>query len=321
MNNFFRLYACCLLVKGAKRSMICDVQRTTFYLIPNGLYDILNTHKGKSIGEIKEIYEHQYDEVIDEYFGFLIANEYVFWCNKEDLELFPDLDLFWDAPAHATNAVVDVSENSNHDFKSIFEQFETLGCKHFQLRVFVTKPLSYFEDILQELENRRIISVEFIIEYSHETDFESLKMLVYKYPRVHNFIVHSANENKIYNDNSGMGNIVFVKQVVDDESHCGIISSDYFSINLKTFTESQKHNTCLNRKISIDADGNIKNCPSMVKNYGNLRDITLKEAIEKQGFKQMWTIHKDQIEICKDCEFRQVLCFWDSVKVLRFILK
>ena len=73
------------------------------------------------------------------------------------------------------------------------------------------------------------------------------------------------------------------------------------SINL-----SQKHNTCLNRKISIDVNGEIKNCPSMIKSYGNIKDATLTKAMEKSGFKDVWFIHKNQIEVCKDCEFRHI---------------
>jgi SPASM domain peptide maturase of grasp-with-spasm system len=88
--------------------------------------------------------------------------------------------------------------------------------------------------------------------------------------------------------------------------YCGAISQYNFSSTLETFTESQKHNTCLNRKISIDVNGKIKNCPSMTKSYGNIKDTTLAEALEKPGFKDMWYIHKDQIEVCKDCEFRHI---------------
>ena len=44
----------------------------------------------------------------------------------------------------------------------------------------------------------------------------------------------------------------------------------------------------------------------MTKSYGNIRDTTLREAIEKQGFKDVWYTHKDQIEVCKDCEFRHI---------------
>ena len=87
-------------------------------------------------------------------------------------------------------------------------------------------------------------------------------------------------------------------------SNCGIIDKKYFVNNLPFFTEAQHHNTCLNRKICIDENGDIKNCPAMKQSYGNIRTTTLKEAIEKPGFKDCWTISKDQIDVCKDCEFR-----------------
>jgi len=45
--------------------------------------------------------------------------------------------------------------------------------------------------------------------------------------------------------------------------------------NLPFFTEAQCHNTCLNRKVCLDAEGNIKNCPAMAKSYGNIKDTSL----------------------------------------------
>lgn len=286
--------------------MICDVQRGSFHLIPNGLHEILTEHRQKSVNTIKSFYNFQYDETIEEYLDFLIANEFGFYCDQDDLELFPDISMDWDVPFEITNAIIDVDAQSQHDYVRILDQFENVGCRHFQLRVYVEKPLSYFVTLLDSLENRRIISVELVIKYGEETTLEYLKTLTDKYPRIHNLIVHGASFNRINPDPSGMGNVVFVEQEIRNETHCGLISTAYFSINLATFLESQKHNTCLNRKISIDAEGNIKNCPSMTQSYGNIRDTTLKEAIEKQGFKDVWYIHKDQIEVCKDCEFRNI---------------
>jgi SPASM domain peptide maturase of grasp-with-spasm system len=56
----------------------------------------------------------------------------------------------------------------------------------------------------------------------------------------------------------------------------------------------------------VDAEGNIKNCPAMERSFGNIKDTTLQEAIEKPGFKDLWFVHKDQIDVCKDCEFRHL---------------
>lgn len=91
-----------------------------------------------------------------------------------------------------------------------------------------------------------------------------------------------------------------------NEKHCGIINDEYFYSNIKLFSESQHHNTCLNKKIAIDKNGNIKNCPSMSENFGNIKDTSLSEALNKNNFKKYWNITKDQIEICKDCEFRHI---------------
>jgi hypothetical protein len=44
----------------------------------------------------------------------------------------------------------------------------------------------------------------------------------------------------------------------------------------------------------------------MERSFGNIKDTTLQEAIEKPGFKELWFIHKDQIDVCKDCEFRHM---------------
>jgi SPASM domain peptide maturase of grasp-with-spasm system len=51
-------------------------------------------------------------------------------------------------------------------------------------------------------------------------------------------------------------------------------------------------------------NGEIKNCPSLSRSFGNIKDTTIAEAIAKPGFKDLWSIRKDDIDVCKDCEFR-----------------
>jgi radical SAM protein with 4Fe4S-binding SPASM domain len=56
--------------------------------------------------------------------------------------------------------------------------------------------------------------------------------------------------------------------------------------------------------VKIDVYGNIKNCPSMKKSFGNINDISLQEALTDQKFKEYWNVSKDQIEKCNECQFR-----------------
>jgi SPASM domain peptide maturase of grasp-with-spasm system len=72
------------------------------------------------------------------------------------------------------------------------------------------------------------------------------------------------------------------------------------------FTESQRHNSCLNRKLSVDARGEIRNCPSMERSFGNVRDTSLHSALLHRDFRELWALNKDQVEVCKDCEFRYI---------------
>ncbi len=128
-----------------------------------------------------------------------------------------------------------------------------------------------------------------------------------KYPRVHAIYAHSAPTTEtLHISEQGMGHIFFTQDEITSSNHCGIISPDYFTINIKTFTEARKHNTCLNRKISVDTEGYIRNCPNMKEHYGNIKNTTLQQALEHPDFKKYWFINKDQVAVCKDCEFRYI---------------
>lgn len=63
-------------------------------------------------------------------------------------------------------------------------------------------------------------------------------------------------------------------------------------------------NGCLNRKISIDAQGNIKNCPSFSGEFGNITSMRLADVVKQAEFRRVWSIYKDNISVCKDCELR-----------------
>jgi SPASM domain peptide maturase of grasp-with-spasm system len=49
-----------------------------------------------------------------------------------------------------------------------------------------------------------------------------------------------------------------------------------------------------------------KNCPAISQSFGNIKNTTLEEALALKDFKKYWNITKDQIDVCKDCEFRHV---------------
>lgn len=304
-SNFI-LFGDCIPVKGFNRSVICDTQNNVYHFIPNGLYDILNEYNGKTIEDIKIDFEHEWNEIIDDYFDFLIENKLIFFNSNPDL--FPRINTQWNSPSLITNIIIDFDEII-HDFKNLIPQFEILKCSYIQLRFFKKTNLDYIDSIVQLLnkEKSRIVSIDFIIPYHDELDNEDLNLLLLDNSRIHSIVIFNSLQGKSYSPVSQkMGYLMHVERNILNEKHCGIINEEYFYSNIRLFSESQHHNTCLNRKISIDKDGNIKNCPSMSESYGNIKDTTLEEALIHPDFKKYWNINKEKIEVCRDCEFRHI---------------
>jgi SPASM domain peptide maturase of grasp-with-spasm system len=302
----FALFACCLPVRGARRSVICDLQRQALHFIPNGLHEILTEHRGKTPAAIKQHYAHEYDEEIDEYFEFLLREELGFWC--DDPESFPAIDLAWDPAERITNAILDVDAGSEHDYPAILGQLDDLGCKALEARFFHRCRLGELRDLLAAARHGRLRSIDLLAGYTGELTGEALDELAAAYQRVSTILIHSAPPalcRRWTLERLGT-EIEYVTQAIDSPRCCGQVHPGYFAVNLDTFAEARRFNSCLHRKLAVDARGEIRNCPSLPRSFGNVRDVSLHSALAHRDFPELWAINKDQIAVCKDCEFRYV---------------
>lgn len=303
-NSYFQLFSNCIPVKGAKRSIVCDLQRNRIRIVSSTLYEIFTSSSYETIFAIKGKFDKAYHLEIDNCFEEL---EREGWGHFTEVpEAFPNLELTWDSPFQVTNAIIDIGNVIFKELKSVIAELDELGCQALQIRCYGEVPLSELNDILKSTEKSRLKSIELILKYSSivsESDLLNLAMLN---KRIKFIIIHSALVEKAELPNNSLLQIVYTRQVIDSATHCGQVSPNYFDINISGFTEALKYNSCLNRKISIDADGKIKNCPSMSESFGTIQNNSLKSALLKKEFKEVWEINKDQIEVCKDCEFRYI---------------
>ncbi|MEM1319262.1 MAG: grasp-with-spasm system SPASM domain peptide maturase [Bacteroidota bacterium] len=301
-----QLFANCVPVKGANRSIICDLQRNQFELIPNALYYILDHFIGQTLEDIKSHFEQEEHHHIEEYLGFLEQQEYIFW--KESALNFPAINRTWEFPGHISNAIVDFDDYSRYPVEALFQELSDLGCKYLQIRCFGTpRSLAWLSKIVQQLKQSRISSCEILMPYNDTLSQEELKGFVKDFPRVSGIISYGAPENRYFTNRENLvGNLIFLLEHIYPKISCGVISHHYFHVNLESLTESTQFNSCLNKKISIDSKGDIRNCPSMPRSYGNIKDTTLGAALHHPDFKRYWNIHKDKIHVCKDCEFRYI---------------
>ncbi|MDB4952276.1 MAG: hypothetical protein JWM27_4925 [Gemmatimonadetes bacterium] len=300
----FILFANCIPVRGARRSTICDLQRGLVHPIPNGLHEVVTAGRGRTLAELRAIYGPGSAEVLEEYFTFLLANDLGFWC--ADPSAYPDLDLSWDHPGRVSNAIVDVGTESDHDFGSLVRQLDALGCRALQLRVFAPWPLGRLDAALGHTLGSRLRTIEVIFPWSAEWTAQEMSDLVFKHQRVSSMLVHSAPEGRTQEFRPGDTPVHYTPQVVDHHSHCGQVHVGYFAVTLGAFTEARGANSCLNRKLSVDAHGEIRNCPSMPRSFGNAATVPLAAALEADGFREHWGVSKDQVATCRDCEFRYV---------------
>jgi SPASM domain peptide maturase of grasp-with-spasm system len=298
------MHAECLPVKGFSRSVICDLNRKKLYPITNDLFDILSTNEGENKLDIFSQFDEEDWQILTEYFDYLEELECIHWVHPELYNSFPKLNLDWEYPSSVTNAIVDVNEVQLAKFYEIIKQLDIVQCKNIQIRNFKALNLELIlSTIIESVNVSNFRAIDLITPYTVNATDVINKINI---QRLSSIIFYSAPYDSIPDKEENKAQLAFIKQNVINEISCGQIHHNYFNTNITLFTESQKHNTCLNRKISIDVNGEIKNCPSMAKSYGNIKDTTLAEAIEKPGFKDMWFINKDQIAVCKDCEFRYI---------------
>jgi SPASM domain peptide maturase of grasp-with-spasm system len=307
-ENYIKLFANCIPVKGKNRSAICDLQRNSVKLIPNDLYNLLQD-KISNIKTIKANYNNDFDDTIDEYFEFLIEHEFAFKTNTP--ELFPEMSLDWFEPAITNNAIIDISKDSTFDVFTMLDQLDDFNCKNIQIRYYRDSTIKEITTIIEYLDKNEmfITSVDFIFPILKIKNLKEIyQELIKKHKRINSIINYNAQKKEFIEsiNEFNRGYIVFVEETIISQKSCGIISSKFFTPNIKTFTESQSYNSCLNKKISIDTNGNIRNCPSMPQSFGNINDTTLEQALNHKDFKKYWDITKDKIDVCKDCEFRYV---------------
>ena len=311
MNNYqdkehLLLFSNCIPVKGAARSVIVDLQRSDMFFIDNYLFDILQDTRTRPWKSIRDDFDEESQGMLDEYVEFLESNELCF--RTEEPERYPPLNMEWDSPAVITNAIIDARAYSDHPWEDLFGQLTALGCRDIQVRFFDPVDITIIEQILQLLQHSYIKSIELIMPYMPAFTKKYLNQLVEKNVRIKTIALHSARRDELVREGSGSGmeNIIFLKQQIDSHHHCGMINSIYFNIHEpRTFAEFRQFNSCLNRKIGIDENGDIRNCPSMKTSFGNIATHRLRDVIDDH-FKEVWGINKDQIETCRNCEFRYV---------------
>ncbi|UKB84878.1 grasp-with-spasm system SPASM domain peptide maturase [Chryseobacterium sp. MEBOG06] len=294
---YLKLFSSCKIVVGKKFALILDTQRQMYYQIPDTMSEVIDMLNDFSISEIKDSLQSDSIEIFDSYIKFLIENEFAFYTNTPHQFIYNDFNKSY--LNDVMNCILEIS--SFERLENYIGELKKLKIQAIHISLYTNVSLQQFSELINKIATETaIISISISFTSDLVFDVNKLSGLKHQYPILTKIFIHNSTLEK--NENSDLVN--YIKKT--PLTSCGAINSCFFSCNAQFYQESHFVNSCLNNKISIDKDGNIKNCPSMSQSFGNIRDTTLEDALNHAEFKKYWNLTKDSIEVCKDCEFRYI---------------
>jgi len=225
-------------------------------------------------------------------------------CNTQPSEEETRLNLEWASPSAINNSIICISEENGLsdpiNFEFLLDSLDSVLCQHLFLRFNEAISIQQISTILNQISLDNIQSLELILPYHEEYYSDEFAELVIYDPKIKQAIITECPFNKSFEDK-----LFYFSQAVNF-SHKPIRGQFYSNISL--YSESLKHHSYFNRKLFIGSDGSIKNAPNSEESFGRIQDLNspeeIKRVIAEPEFQKYWNVHKDQIDVCKDCEFR-----------------
>lgn len=306
MAKYIKVFSNIALVKGASRGLILDLQRNQYKIVSLVLIDFFSYIDNKPINKIFAFKSPKITmNDITTYYEFIIKNEYAFECNSiKELNLFPKLEIKFSTPYVISNLVL--KNPTLITQKNILKVINELNIPYC-LIIFknLTTTIS-LKKIFDPLSLTCLRSIQLILQFYTGIEEELIEFIKKQKTISYILIFNSFDEKKI---NISGCEIVFTKRGYLNLLNSRISDESYFRTNIHLYNEANFYNPYLNGKMFIDSNGNIHNSHETKTTFGNINKMSLgelKNLIESKRFRMLWSINKNMISICKDCEFRYV---------------
>ena len=305
LNNKFTLYPCCIPCKGHSKASLIDLQRNRYKLIPLALYSLLTEFKDLKISGIMEMFKDN-SQIILDYYNFLLKEDWGI-LERNDESIFNPISTAYHNPKLINYAIFDYSNKSLYSIPLAINKLEELHCENLEIRFYDRIGTSYLSnEVFPALEKSSVRNLELLIQYNEDYTEELFINMHINNPRLSKVVISESPQKNTAIIQHNEITIIYTSQKVDSEQCCGVIKPWNFTADTSFYTETINYNNCLNAKISVDQQGNIKNCPSMKQIFGHINTDSLKTIAESIEFQKYWRIKKDDIFICKECEFRYI---------------
>ena len=310
-KKYLMPFSHCFITAGERRFTIFDSSKGKLHRFDNIFYDFLI--RARHIYAYTLIKEHAAGHnAIYQFVEFLINEELATFVSN--VKIFPSINEDWEFCGHIKSLMIDI-RNIWHDLDAILSQLSHLMCKELEIRSYRVLSMSEIQEISMCVSKYDIDTVILIIPY--DVNFQNPQVLGTINNLIENdyrlrflFYGLSEEEYKIMDDiKCEFGPLFFnvslsMTQITGPECCGNIDISKFHSLNIQSYMENKLYNSCLNKKISIDENGDIKNCPSMKKKWGNISSKRLLDVYYDENFQSIWKMSNSKVNDCKNCEFR-----------------
>lgn len=301
----YSLFSNVIVVNGALRSVIYDIQREGYHFIPLSLGNFLSQNEQFDISELGEFRD------------MFIGSELIHPVEPGEVNLFPCIEMNYHVPCLIEVLIFDCSVYNSLKI-GVLRLIEALNIQKIVFYVRQKDSLENLNIILNELKYSRLNQIEIIFFEQFDFDVNTIndenrirKIYFYKSPEKKIESHAEFNRLDVYLNWSFEDRILFHQQ------------PNFFNVNLQLFSESQHFNTYYNKRLYIGVNGEISN-GEFSKPVGNIKDIVdinaLIDLLQTEDFSYLFHIKKEIIDVCEHCEFRH-MCIDNRIPVKREDLK
>ncbi len=291
-----KLHECCVPVRGYKVGIIIDLQRKSFFIVPNTIIEILVDYECQPF--LKLLSDFKESKVtLKKYIKFFQDNEIAFLTRNPENFVKISSEVVYPNSIDRIDIEADVLSDAKTSL--LKNKIDSLGTSHLNLIFVDGMNEENAKKCLELLQFSKLISISIIVPFNSPVNIPALKAINARLTSIY-FYDADVNGFEMKNDIS----LVNTKQNIVNLFTGGIQNHQHFIINQNAYLEAKQKNLYYNRRLHIDNNDNIKNSITQTSSFGKLDDIDA--IIKLKEFNDLSGLTKDKIEVCKDCQFRYI---------------
>ena len=249
---YTNVYECCTIEIGKGRGAIFDLERGSFVSLPLEICSILKKNDNIDFERELKSFNIKNKKILRDILKFLLNNDFVYQTNNSIRK--KEREAIYNSSFHIESYIIDFL-----NIEKALTYFNTVkdipDVESLQVRIFDKVNFYELEKLMAKLKIFSSQSIEIILKNKNIKIKEYQGLLKQNFHISRLFILDSS-----YFKTEMDNRLIFLKDTAIGKKSCGKISESLFQINRRTAITSKSCNSCLNRKISIDENGEIKNC-------------------------------------------------------------